>query len=761
MDDYCEVIQFLTDRHASDESIQKIREEKVDPQTLLDMTDTDLHKFLMISYGDIHAAKRHFKTKVQNVKKNQRTEGLFHKFRKKMGRKVKHDKSSDSDHNVSEEDSKCSYEKKNKRKKKEKNAHEEDTRPTNRSEKLKGKNNAKKHERKIEIGWFDYDYRSSEYRQVRTPNGGGARYINAPKTWRQDDILQHGKKVFFLNGKSKRGKVTEFQYEVRNFMGDRMDNDCTIADLYTLTGSKLLRFYIYSKKLPTTAVGCSEMESPSDDSLPDPKLLQVNKHVSTAAAGKGANLSSDKFNPSNDSPSETSSLTPQTVQLRVNEDDTFVISGQPSGNNMMLVALNPYVDIVPHDISVDSYNETLPLNLPVSPIENDDESSNDSVQNLFNFVEDRVETPSQLIPSNEPQDLIISLNEPPLQQPIPNEPLVVPNILLYSDEEHTKIVIKIHKSNTFCELIDLFRDKTLDLGQCEVIRIMDNGKEEAGEGIGILRDIFTDFWDTFYLRCCEGNSTKVPILRHDMQREHWESVASIICNGLQFGYFPIKISLAIFEDAMYGKTEVDLVETFLQYIPYPDKVTIQYALEGFNVEIGELIDVLEVYNCKKYPNAENIKRLIEEIAHKEILQEPKFVIECWKDIFRNKLSVNRKELVQLYENKNPTVAKVLKLLKFPDVLELKEQIVAGYLKKFIKSLDEKGLQNFMRFCTGSNLMCYQLNVAFSMLSGFERRPTAQTCGNMLQLPSCYESVADLREDFMNIFKTNMWEMDYV
>ena len=67
----------------------------------------------------------------------------------------------------------------------------------------------------------------------------------------------------------------------------------------------------------------------------------------------------------------------------------------------------------------------------------------------------------------------------------------------------------------------------------------------------------------------------------------------------------------------------------------------------------------------------------------------------------------------------------------------------------------------MRFCTGSNLMCYQLNVAFSMLSGFESRPTAQTCGNMLQLPSCYESVADLREDFMNIFKTNMWEINYV
>ncbi|CAG2200336.1 unnamed protein product [Mytilus edulis] len=68
------------------------------------MTDTDLHKFLIIRYGDIHEAKRHFTTKVQNVKKNQRTEGLFHKFRKKFGRKVKHDKSSDSDHNVSEED---------------------------------------------------------------------------------------------------------------------------------------------------------------------------------------------------------------------------------------------------------------------------------------------------------------------------------------------------------------------------------------------------------------------------------------------------------------------------------------------------------------------------------------------------------------------------------------------------------------------------------------------------------------------------------
>ncbi|CAG2213398.1 unnamed protein product [Mytilus edulis] len=37
----------------------------------------------------------------------------------------------------------------------------------------------------LDVGEFiDYDYRSSEYRQVKTPNGGGARYINAPKTWR-------------------------------------------------------------------------------------------------------------------------------------------------------------------------------------------------------------------------------------------------------------------------------------------------------------------------------------------------------------------------------------------------------------------------------------------------------------------------------------------------------------------------------------------------------------------------------------------------
>ncbi|VDI02698.1 Hypothetical predicted protein, partial [Mytilus galloprovincialis] len=224
MDDYCEVFEFLRNGNASDESIQTIGEEKVKSRS--NGCDVDIITLIGVTVSSPVSiiVPGHVETKGVNIPSTELEDLL---------KSPLYGKSS------------------------------------------KGNDNAKKQERKIEIGWFDYDYRSSEYRQVRTLNGGGVRYINAPKTWMQDDILQHGKKVFFLNGKSKRGNVTDFQFEVRNFMGGRMDNDCTIGDLYTLTGSKLLRFYIYSKKLPTTAVGCSEMESPSDDSLPDHKLLQV------------------------------------------------------------------------------------------------------------------------------------------------------------------------------------------------------------------------------------------------------------------------------------------------------------------------------------------------------------------------------------------------------------------------------------------------------------------------------------------------------
>ena len=52
-----------------------------------------------------------------------------------------------------------------------------------------------------------------------------------------------------------------------------------------------------------------------------------------------------------------------------------------------------------------------------------------------------------------------------------------------------------------------------------------------------------------------------------------------------------------------------------------------------------------------------------------------------------------------------------------------------------------------------------ITVTFTQLTGFERRPIGRTCGNMLELPSTYESFVDLRHEFSEILQSGVWVMD--
>lgn len=68
-----------------------------------------------------------------------------------------------------------------------------------------------------------------------------------------------------------------------------------------------------------------------------------------------------------------------------------------------------------------------------------------------------------------------------------------------------------------------------------------------------------------------------------------------------------------------------------------------------NVDFEELCDILSSQDCLKLPTSENIRGIIKKISHKEILQEPQFVIECWKPVFQTALHITRSKLDEIYE----------------------------------------------------------------------------------------------------------------
>ena len=66
-------------------------------------------------------------------------------------------------------------------------------------------------------------------------------------------------------------------------------------------------------------------------------------------------------------------------------------------------------------------------------------------------------------------------------------------------------------------------------------------------------------------------------------------------------------------------------------------------------DFEELCDILSSHDCLKLSNAGNIKEILKEIFHEEFLQEPKFIIECWKPVLQTSLQMKSSDLDEVYE----------------------------------------------------------------------------------------------------------------
>ena len=107
-------------------------------------------------------------------------------------------------------------------------------------------------------------------------------------------------------------------------------------------------------------------------------------------------------------------------------------------------------------------------------------------------------------------------------------------------------------------------------------------------------------------------------------------------------------------------------------------------------------------------------------------------------------------LENLYDIKRPTAKKILKLINSKPETKQERQCL-DHLKKYIRSLQGNSLSLFLQFITGGNIItCESIEVAFKVLEGTVRRPSAHTCGLLLEIPSTYQSYNELSEEFMAI-----------
>ncbi|XP_041440422.1 uncharacterized protein LOC121400700 [Xenopus laevis] len=325
-------------------------------------------------------------------------------------------------------------------------------------------------------------------------------------------------------------------------------------------------------------------------------------------------------------------------------------------------------------------------------------------------------------------------------------------------------VITIHYANCMKDMIDAFCDPDILTKTLDVRRILNDNTEEAGSGSGVLRDTISHFWQEFYERCTLGALLKVPFIRHDFTAVTWKAIGRIFVKGYQdCGYLPCRLALSFTEEVLFNHVYSNVLDDFFYYVSSSEQEILSAALTNFSaVEMEDILDVLDNYGCRRKISAESFKQTLLEIAHKEVVQRPMFVIDCWREIIKPLLNLSPEELKKLYLELKPTQRKVLKLLEFPEDMTLKQKEVSKYLKQYVRELDQCTLPKFLRYCTGSDLIVTgKININFETMTTFTRRPVGRTCASILQLADDYTNFPDFRAEFNAVLESNIWVMEFV
>ena len=168
-----------------------------------------------------------------------------------------------------------------------------------------------------------------------------------------------------------------------------------------------------------------------------------------------------------------------------------------------------------------------------------------------------------------------------------------------------------------------------------------------------------------------------------------------------------------------------------------------------------LLDLLDSYHCYRMPTCTNVKEILCELAHQELIQKPRYIANCFASVFQSRKSQSFEtpdDVIQFYKQRSVSSLKVVKCLSMDeDNLNDNKRSIFSYLKRFVKSLDKKDLNLFLRFCTGGDTLPMGVITVTFDKQDF-RAPRARTCVSTLSLADTYSCYNELAEEFSNALK---------
>lgn len=97
------------------------------------------------------------------------------------------------------------------------------------------------------MGWLHFSTQSGIYRQIRTRHGGGTRNLTVEKSVTMGELLEIGKTLFFPNGRSSKGPIEDFEFDIRDYSHNILPSEITVGQLYDQTKLRMIRVYTTSK----------------------------------------------------------------------------------------------------------------------------------------------------------------------------------------------------------------------------------------------------------------------------------------------------------------------------------------------------------------------------------------------------------------------------------------------------------------------------------------------------------------------------------
>ena len=143
-------------------------------------------------------------------------------------------------------------------------------------------------------------------------------------------------------------------------------------------------------------------------------------------------------------------------------------------------------------------------------------------------------------------------------------------------------------------------------------------------------------------------------------------MARILSKGYQIcQYFPLRLSKAFVVSCLFGEDAVNtdlFIESSSRYVSEDERKEIERCRSGdIEADDEDLLELLSNFECKRVVKKDVILQICIELAHKELVQRPQYVADCWREILGDLRASfpSVESLSLLYSQLTPTTSKVL------------------------------------------------------------------------------------------------------